>query len=500
MVSVAAADLDQATTDATLAPTVRKANILARARYVLSTRAQMLVFYAITLIDPEDPNLAREYTVEAKAFAEWADLNLPALRRDLRKLSLEARDRTLVIRHFHPKRKVWGTLDCSWFAEAFTLNQKGNNEFVDIRFTPSLVPYLVGLREHYYQARRVFFIKLISRYAVRLYEWIESERYRLAAREGRLVVELDELRGILGTDNPLSKVPAEGGRTAPDSQLEDGKDGQFVRDGVLYERKLGSFHHFRENALEIAVKEVNQRTDLFVKYNAIRGGSLGRGVHTIAFEVAPRAGGGTEADAKPGNAEPEDQQLMLAYPPAPTPAEAPTTPPGRADAGPEGNPPDGGLGSLLGTLAAKYRLSRQQREGIPAIAREHGYRTEQQIVDWLLELDKGVVRNGRSENASRDFVAAVKNNYAPGVPAYKLSPTRHPSKSKPAAPEPAPPAEAGPAPTPAPADPDAEEVNFEDLKQKVRDSIEQADRLHAQRQAEHRANRRMGRTPPRAGP
>ncbi len=60
----------------------RKNNALALARYALSARAQKFVLFAITLIDRQDCDLQRMYTVHAAEFAEWAGLSVQSVRRD----------------------------------------------------------------------------------------------------------------------------------------------------------------------------------------------------------------------------------------------------------------------------------------------------------------------------------------------------------------------------------------------------------------------------------
>ena len=415
-------------------------NRLAIARYSLSPRAQMLLFYAISLIDADDVGLNRKYTIESKKFAEWANLDLNAIRRDFynpnggrTSFAQEVLNQPLIIpNHYNPERKVYGDLSTHWFASVWGPNN-GWNDYIDIEFVPVLVPYLTSLRDRYYRVKRAVIIQFSSRYSMRLYEWLESERFKLSPSGGRKTVSLEELRAILGTDKPIHSKD----RKVSSDEGEE-KTEYITRNGALYERKLSAFYHFKSRALDVAVKEVNAYSDMLLGCEKQRGNKMGKGVHTITFTIQSKEGAVPTAailpkvEHNPPSPRQRPEQIVLNFDSpgdeargvaVPGPTAAPSGTVDTPEAEDQGSVPFPELDELLARLSVKYGLSQTQREKVPELAAQHGYDTEEEAIKWLMAADNLVV-HGRSENAGRDFWVALRDNYQPRVASWKLRATK----------------------------------------------------------------------------
>ena len=287
----------------------KKRNSLASAHYNLSARAQKLALYAISLIDPNDHKLENLYTIDIEQFALWAGMDVRATQRDVMnayeskadreaeqhrvksKIGSQLADRNqpprkpfgrelvselLTIRN-HPTGN--GTLICNWFQSIYqdpNAPKGAPTKLIKIRWTTDLAPYLIDLNVEYYRVKVIEIQRMQSRFSLRLYEWLRSQFWivRKQGRPHRFIVPLDELRGILGTDRPIqNETPSQdhkskvGGRKYPTTFVTYG--------GQLYERKFERFASLKAYALDVAVREIIERTDMVVKCIPIRGALRG---------------------------------------------------------------------------------------------------------------------------------------------------------------------------------------------------------------------------------
>ena len=103
-------------------------------------------------------------------------------------------------------------------------------------------------------------IGLRSRYALRLYSWAEKH-----VTAGTKRISLEELRTLLGLD-PIKDA---GGN-------------------VIREARLGAWANFRQRALNIAIAEINAKTDLHIQVESLERARHGR-VSTLTFAIKARA-------------------------------------------------------------------------------------------------------------------------------------------------------------------------------------------------------------------
>lgn len=433
---------------------VAKHNAMAEARYFLSARAQKFVLFAISKIDPKDVELRRMYTIHAAEFAEWAQIGLQSVRRDFwdppakqKEVSIgkELLQEVLVIpNYYQPERNRYTDLGTHWFSSVIPENTSGPCGYLDVNFSPRLAPMLLQLRGNYYRINKIAIRKFDSRYTIRLFEWIESWSYLQARVNNRMNITVDALRGILGTDRPLHEVSRKG--------LGDTKG--FIRDGFVYERKLGLYGHFKKVALDIAISEVNRKTDYHVTATPVR--RIGsKGICSFDFEVHPKASvvivSGLNSP-KPGKQPKDAGPMLFSFPPGSTDASgvaAPKTitatveaememmPPGTpwpprrprladgatvktataltaVEAEPSTKTDEGLLDAMVGDLVTMYQLHPSQRD-LAGYARSVGRcSTPAECMAWLKSIHDGVRRNDQATNPARTFMAMVKGQFSDG--------------------------------------------------------------------------------------
>jgi len=132
----------------------------------------------------------------------------------------------------------------------YTRYMKGTGTVL-IELHPRLLPYVANLTENFASVSLGEITGFKSKYSARLYFLLQQW-----AKVGNKTMELDEIRKILGV-----------GFTE--------KDGKRVY-------KLGLFHQLRQRALEPAIEEINQYTDLNISYDEI---IEGQKVTSVTFHI-----------------------------------------------------------------------------------------------------------------------------------------------------------------------------------------------------------------------
>ena len=120
-----------------------------------------------------------------------------------------------------------------------------NSRIAYVELDKEIVPYLFNLKERYTQYHLVNILAMKSSFSIRIYEILKSYTFR----RHEVAFNLDELRKILA-----------------------------VEDIKSYQR----FSDFRKRILEPAQREINEYTDLYIDYEAIK---VGKKVVKIRFIV-----------------------------------------------------------------------------------------------------------------------------------------------------------------------------------------------------------------------
>lgn len=211
---------------------VYKSNdLIQKTRYELSANEQKLILWATSKIKPTDDDF-NWYTFEAKEFCHLLGItengkNYRNLREAVKKLA---------------DKSFWldvGTNDsylCRWFSG---VRIKGTT--ISVRFDDQLRPFLLQLKNKFtmYELENVLLLQ--SKYAIRVYEVMKSCLYT-----GTYTAELEAFKQML----QVTEYPR--------------------------------FANFREKVIDVAVNEINEKTDLMVDYTTVK---TGKAVTGISFTI-----------------------------------------------------------------------------------------------------------------------------------------------------------------------------------------------------------------------
>ena len=144
---------------------------------------------------------------------------------------------------------------------------------VDNRMTlhvdPGVVPHLERLKNHQKEDSERASVKLASQYSIRLYEWAWKWRHVVLKR-----ISIPQIRKVLGVD-----------------EVTD------AQGNVISEKCLVHWPNLKQRAIDCALHEINDKTDLSIRLVAV-GQAKYRRVLSLAFEIKekkrkPKANGST---------------------------------------------------------------------------------------------------------------------------------------------------------------------------------------------------------------
>ena len=147
------------------------------------------------------------------------------------------------------------------------LEQTSWNDYEDsvsFKFTESILPYLVELKENFTQYLLSDIAKLNSKYSIIIYKWLsmnfnQYEYYRHT--NSRREIQLEKYRNPIITIKELRRL----------SNTEN---------------EYGKFFNFETRILKTAEKEINQCTTLNMSYEKIK---KGRSIDSIQFHISKKA-------------------------------------------------------------------------------------------------------------------------------------------------------------------------------------------------------------------
>lgn len=220
---------------------VKSNEIIQRARFHLSLLEQKTLLYIISMIKPQDKEAdpVLEYVFNIQDYCKICGIdykngrNYEYIKNCLKKL----RDQSIWI------SKPDGTeTTVSWLNKITVSKQSGK---VIVRLDDDMIPYLFNLKDCFTQYELYNTLVMQSQYSIRFYELMKS--YAFVKHK---TVELEQLK---------KSISAEGYQRYPD---------------------------FRRYILDVAVKEVNEYTDLEISYTPI---TKGRKVVQIEFCIRTKS-------------------------------------------------------------------------------------------------------------------------------------------------------------------------------------------------------------------
>jgi hypothetical protein len=214
---------------------VVKSNRLVEASYKLTVQEQRIIILVASMIKPDDEDF-ETYRIDVKDFMEMIGVTGHSKYKETKEITKKLRERTLVIKDTDNDQE----LQVGWVSSFRYFNRQG---YVQIRFDPELKPYLIKLKERFtsYDLRNV--LSLRSNYSIRLYELLKQYE-----KIGQRQFEVDELRKML----------------------------------VLGEGEYKLYGHVKSRIIEVAKRELAEKTDIYFEYQEIK---KGRKVHSLKFFI-----------------------------------------------------------------------------------------------------------------------------------------------------------------------------------------------------------------------
>jgi plasmid replication initiation protein len=224
--------------------TVLQHNALAEAKYRLSVRAQKLLIMLLAQLDQRVDDFT-DIKLFLRDFAKLTsgypgDINPGDVRyTEFVDAAKQFMGRFVSITQPHvPGEKEARGLICHWIS---SIEKNPNEKSITFSFDRKLRPYLLGLSKNYFVFSTLHAYNLDSAYSIRLYQWAKSRQFLRRPQH----VSVDDLRHFLGT-------------TEIDSE------------GLMTKESLKRYNDFKKVALQPAVREINNKTDIFITFQEIK--------------------------------------------------------------------------------------------------------------------------------------------------------------------------------------------------------------------------------------
>jgi len=203
---------------------VKSNDLIQKSRFSLSMTEQKIVLYLISKIKPNDLEL-KEQVFEIVEFCricgiDWNNGNNYAR---IKKILKDLRDKSFWIKLDNGMETTMAWID------HVTIGEKSGK--VILKIDDRLKPYLLQLKKQFTQYEVLYILAMKSRYSIRLYELLRSYEY-----QRNVIFEIEELKRLLDAE------------------------------------KYTRFPDFKRYVLDIAMREINDVSDMNIDYICIKEG------------------------------------------------------------------------------------------------------------------------------------------------------------------------------------------------------------------------------------
>lgn len=222
-------------------PVVKSNYLIQKTRYELSLAEQKLILHLIQMIEPKDADF-KTYHFSIKDYCKVCGIkdrsgkNYTNIKQSLKSLSDKS---------FWMEQENGSEVLMRWIEKVIIDHRSG---VIEIRLDKDLKPYLLQLKQFFTKYNYLYVMTMKSQYSIRLYELLKSYGNIHA-----IAYEVTELRKLLNLDDDV----------------------------------LPRWYDFKRFVLEQAIKEINQLTDIKIKYVPNKRG--GRSVLEAEFYVEPKS-------------------------------------------------------------------------------------------------------------------------------------------------------------------------------------------------------------------
>jgi len=211
---------------------VKHNDLIQKSRYNLSTQEQKIILYLVSKIKPDDTEF-HLYEFQITEFCKVCGIETSG------RTYSTLKDTVLDL----VNKAFWvevGGIDVTmrWIDRSYIDRKSGT---IKIKLDELMKPYLLELQKHFTVYNLYFTLAMKSKYSLRIYELLKSYQ-----NMGQCEFEIERLKKM------------------------------------LFAEKYESFKDFRVKVIEIAIKEINDFSDIFVTYKFKK---QGRKVHTIIFNM-----------------------------------------------------------------------------------------------------------------------------------------------------------------------------------------------------------------------
>lgn len=221
-------------------PVVKSNYLIQKTRYDLNLAEQKLILHLIQLIEPKDDDF-KTYQFSIRDYCKVCEIdydngkNYINIKRALKALSdksfwMEQKDGSEVLMRWIDKIKI-----------------DRRNGVIDIKLDQDLKPYLLQLKTFFTKYNYLYVMTMKSQYSIRLYEVLKSYENIKG-----IVYEVGELRKLLN----------------------------------LADDVMPRWFDFRRFVIDQAIKEINEFTDISIKYDTIK---KGRSIFEVVFHVKTKS-------------------------------------------------------------------------------------------------------------------------------------------------------------------------------------------------------------------
>lgn len=215
------------------------ANDIIRGKQSMTLQTARLIRLLVTQIAEKDKDL-KTYTCKITDLAKFFNIDSSNLYKEVFKICECALDSNVYIGTGNPKHP-WKLF--RWISMA-SYDGQGT---ITLRLSDEIKPYVLELEKWFTQYKLKNILEFNSYYAIRLYEIIKCEDGATGNMQSELEFDIEELRQYFGCEN-----------------------------------KYAAFKDFRKRVIEIAVREINDKSDIWINPTYKKNG---RSYTSVSFEI-----------------------------------------------------------------------------------------------------------------------------------------------------------------------------------------------------------------------
>lgn len=225
---------------------IKSNDLIQQSRFSLSLQEQKIILYLISKIKPEDMDLEEyEFQIQDFCFICGLDKNNGANYKYIKQTLKGLRDKSIWI-----TRNDGAQVTLGWISKVVINPGSGN---VLIKLDDDMKPYLVQLQKRYTSYELLYTLAMRSQYSIRIYELLKSYEYQ----KKKVVFDINSLKEIVNAET--------------------------------YTR----FPDFKRKVIDIAIREINDFSDLNVSYEMIK---EGRRYAKIVFDIKIKKGSSEKSE------------------------------------------------------------------------------------------------------------------------------------------------------------------------------------------------------------